>query len=58
MILSSESPAAGAVQTLLAFSPTFLQTLADALSLYRKNVVENSTSHDEVRFVNAICHRE
>jgi hypothetical protein len=60
MILTSESPAAGALQALLALSPGLLQVLGEALLLYRKPLAvtpSTTTTHSgDVKYVHMVLH--
>jgi nicotinamide mononucleotide (NMN) deamidase PncC len=60
MILTSESPTAGALQALLALSPGLLQVLGEALLLYRKPlaVTPSATAPSgDVKYVYMVLHR-
>jgi hypothetical protein len=60
MILTSESPTAGALQALLALSPGLLQVLGEALLLYRKPLAvtpSTTTPSGDVRYAPIVVHR-
>jgi hypothetical protein len=56
MILNSESPAAGALQALLAVSPGLLQVLGEALLFYRKPLAAATSTGELPTYVHIILH--